>query len=494
MSRNCLSFLFIVIVVTCFFVSAQSALAGTAYTWGWNEYGQLGDGTIADRYTPQAVPGLASVHAIAAGRTHTAVIMDTGRVKTWGWNREGQLGDGTTTERHTPVDVTHSGVYNMRAIYCGYDHTIAITGPGSYMTWGWNRDGQLGDGTTIDRHSPVYVLAWGNPGGGVSAADHTVARYATNSVQVCGDNQKGALGLGDTTDRVLPRNLSGTPIDGTIVAGIAAGGYHTLFVTTGGIVYACGGNSGGQLGDGGTKQSLTPKSIIGGAKQVAAGGMSSYALMIDGTVKSWGSNSGGELGHGDTAIVYSPTEIPGLTGVKEIVAGTYFVFFIMEDGTVKACGWNRYGELGDGTTTNRHSPVTISALNNVEKIAAGTFHSIALFGDAGPAPTPVSPGDPINISINIESIDTISSGYYAYSIVTLPGGAIMTVWNSSISPFKGPIATVSGLPNGYSGTLYNGTVPSMTGAFLFEVALVPCNLPQSRANATYYGSYTLNVQ
>jgi alpha-tubulin suppressor-like RCC1 family protein len=130
--------------------------------WGWNDAGQLGDGTTTDRRTPVDVVGLTrGVAALAVGglhngSNHTCAITNAGAVMCWGANGYGQLGDGTNDERHVPVPVVGLGDRASAAAIGGY-HTCALLKAGTLACWGRNADGQLGDGTTIDRSRPVQV-------------------------------------------------------------------------------------------------------------------------------------------------------------------------------------------------------------------------------------------------------------------------------------------------------------------------------------------------
>ncbi|OQW91168.1 MAG: hypothetical protein BWK79_17595, partial [Beggiatoa sp. IS2] len=130
---------------------------GEVKCWGLNNSGQLGDNSTIDRWIP-VTSWIDYVTAIATGAEHTCALTDSGEVKCWGDNMKGQLGDGTTTERHIPVDVTGLTTVTVMAIATGAEHTCALTDSGGVKCWGANDMGQLGDGTTIERHAPVDVV------------------------------------------------------------------------------------------------------------------------------------------------------------------------------------------------------------------------------------------------------------------------------------------------------------------------------------------------
>jgi len=133
--------------------------AGAVKCWGYNSYGQLGNGGTADIYTPATVAGLASgVSAVSAGAYHTCAVTTAGGVKCWGYNTYAQLGDGTTTDASTPVDVVGLGI-GVNSISAGWEHSCAVSMADGIKCWGRNLSGRLGDGTSLDRFHPVDVIS-----------------------------------------------------------------------------------------------------------------------------------------------------------------------------------------------------------------------------------------------------------------------------------------------------------------------------------------------
>ena len=292
---------------------------GAVKCWGSNLYGQLGDDSTANataRTTPVDVSTLSSgVTAIAAGRYHACALLSTGAVKCWGQNLYGQLGDGSTanaTARTTPVDVStlSSGVI---AIAAGERHTCAVLNTGAVKCWGNNDNGQLGDDSTLQSLTPVSVPSLSSGVTAIAAGErHTCALLSTGAVKCWGYNDNGQLGDGSAAS-VTPRT---TPVDvSTLSSGVTAistGSYHTCALLSTGAAKCWGKNTSGRLGDGSNTASLTPVSVSTlstGVIAIAAGEAHTCAVLNTGAVKCWGYNVSGQLGDGSTTQSFTPVGV-----------------------------------------------------------------------------------------------------------------------------------------------------------------------------------------
>lgn len=177
---------------------------GTLWCWGGNSEGQLGIGTTLDTTTPEQVVALTNAAAgVAIGGDHSCASKTDGTVWCWGWNQRGQLGDGTTTSKSAPAQVV--GLAGATRIAAGRYQNCAVKTDGTSWCWGWNLYGQLGDGTKVDKPAPVQVSSLGNAVADVSPGrEHTCALKTDGTVWCWGRNSDGQIGNGTSVDTVLP--------------------------------------------------------------------------------------------------------------------------------------------------------------------------------------------------------------------------------------------------------------------------------------------------
>ena len=339
---------------------------GAVKCWGSNSNGQLGDGTTTDRLTPTPVIGLSSdVTAITTGRNHTCALLATDAVECWGYNPDGRLGDGSTIDRLTPTPVTGLSS-DVTAITGGTRHTCALLATGAVTCWGDNNVGQLGDNTTNDRHTPTPVTGLPSDVTAITAGtEHTCALLATGAVTCWGNNASGQLGDNTTANQLTP-----TPVTGLSsgVTAISASRFHTCALLTTGALNCWGDNTYGHLGDGTTDDRLTPTAVTGlsgGVTAITAETFHTCALLATGAVECWGYNEYGQLGDNTTANRLTPTAVTGLSsGVTAITAGRWHTCALLATGALTCWGDNTYGHLGDNTTTHRKTPTAVSGLDS----------------------------------------------------------------------------------------------------------------------------------
>ncbi len=298
-----------------FWHNCARTTVGGAWCWGYNGFGELGNGTTVNSSVPVAVTGLASgVTALAVGDDHTCALTTGGGVSCWGRNESGQLGDGTNVKRSLPAAVTGlaSGV---AAITAGYQHSCALTTGGAVLCWGLNVSGQLGDGTTANRSVPVAVTGLASGVAAIAASGDDTCAVTTSGALLCwGYNGIGELGNGTTVNNSVPVTVTGLASG---VAAVAASGWHTCALTTGGGVLCWGYNNQGQLGEGTAVDSSVPVAVTGlasGVAAIATGNSHNCALTTGGGVRCWGSDTNGELGDGHVPQSDVPVTVIGFSG------------------------------------------------------------------------------------------------------------------------------------------------------------------------------------
>ncbi|MFD7263200.1 hypothetical protein [Streptomyces sp. NPDC059874] len=472
----------------------RSAEPGTALSWGSNQFGQLGDGATAGQSTtpvrvcgsPTCLSPFDRVIAVDAGNAHDIALRADGTVWTWGLNNFGQLGSGTTTDSTTPVQVCAVGetapcdsfLTGVTAVAAGGGHSLALRTDGTVVAWGSGGQGELGNGASGEgavSTTPVQVCAVGETApcdsflGGVTAIaaapGHSLALRTDGIVVSWGYNAYGQLGDGTTTQRSTPVQVHSL-FEATA---ISAASTHSLALRADGTVRSWGSNDFGLLGNGtsgaGT-QSSTPVqvcavgetapcgSFLTGVTAISAGDQHNLVARTDGTALSWGGNGNGQLGSGTSGSgTQSTTPVrvcavgqtapcgSFLTDVSAIAAGAQHSLVVRTDGTALSWGANGYGELGNGTRgpNGIGTPARVCApgetapcsrfLDGVGAISAGTNHSLAITRpqadvavDISAVPDSVVSGQNLTYTITVRNHGSTAAEKVVFND-TLPPGA-----------------------------------------------------------------------
>ena len=348
---------------------------GDLYMWGRNYYGQLGVYSNADSKIPIKVNNSSStlpeksVKYIALGYYHSAAITKDGSLYMWGYNRSGQLGDGTTTDRYTPVKIMD----NVASVSLGGSHSAAVTKDGSLYMWGDNGNGRLGDGTTTDRYTPVKIMD--NVASVSLGSSHSAAITKDGSLYMWGYNYYGQLGDGTTTDRYTPVKIMDN------VASVSLGGNHSAAITKDSNLYMWGGNGSGQLGDGTTDNKARPHRVASNVQSVKLGYSHTTVISKDGGLYTWGYNYYGQLGNGTTTDSSNPIKI--MNDAIDCAGGDNHTIVLKKDGTVYTWGDNYHGQLGDDTTTDRTSPVAIQIYDHTNVLKSTKKSSESVSASSG---------------------------------------------------------------------------------------------------------------
>lgn len=289
-----------------FLTTCGLAFGGDAFCWGDNEYGSLGSGDSPPRSAvPVAVASEVNFNSITVGGLHACGLGSEGEAYCWGFNGFGQLGDGTTTDRSTPVRVAVDATF--RSISAGYIHTCGITTAGQVLCWGLNEFGQLGDGSTVDRSIPGAVGGQRQFTEVSSGGLHTCALTEAGEAFCWGFNDFGQLGNGTTQEVLQPLSVGEMRF-----ASLSAGGLHTCGVSTEGAGYCWGYNGSGALGDDTLQDSAFPVLVEGGYSfGLIRSGLhhTCGAVVQEGRVVCWGYNRFGQLGDGSRLNRPEPVDV-----------------------------------------------------------------------------------------------------------------------------------------------------------------------------------------
>lgn len=353
---------------------------GTVSAWGRDHRGQLGLGTTAARrLDPLPSPAFGDATEAAIGLEHSLVLRGDGTLLASGENDLGQLGDGTEAPSSSPVEPALPAGAAATAVAAGESHSLALLGDGRVFAWGENEFGQLGDGSEETRLAPVQVdlSGFGSPPVDVFAANwSSYALLEDGSFLGWGRNSGGQLGDGSEAQQLTPvaANLSGF---GSGVESAAVGDDNVLALLHDGELVGWGANFTGQIGDGTEIDRPAPVAVDVSAfgspvTEVSLGRDHSLALLEDGRVLAWGGNLDSQLGSEEAGDRLAPGLVAGIDEVEEIVA-TYATSTVRRaDGTVWGWGHANVGQLGvgEGQPTETATPLRTD-LTRADALAEG---------------------------------------------------------------------------------------------------------------------------
>ncbi|WP_018587428.1 Ig-like domain repeat protein [Salinispora arenicola] len=414
--------------------------------------------------------------------TPSGVASDT--ILAWGANNVGQLGDGSTIARNTPVAVSLPPDTTVTAVAGGDSHSLALTSAGAVLAWGENNFGQLGTGNNLNSSVPITVALPPDTTVVAIAADHghSLALTSAGAVLAWGANNVGQLGNGNTFNSNTPVTVNLPP--GTTVATIAAGTNHSLAITSTGAALAWGGNGNGQLGNNSTATSLEPIAVTlppsTTITAIAAGSSYSLAITSTGTALAWGGNSNGQLGTGNNADSLIPIAValpPGTT-ITSIAAGFTHSLAVTSTGTALAWGGNSRGQLGIGTTTNSDTPVIVNLPpdTTITTNDGGFFHSLGSTSTGAALAWGNNFSGQLGTGNNTNSLDPIA--------VALPSGTKIT----TIAAGGGHSLALVAPP---TSTTLQVTPPNPTvGQDVTLTAAVTCNVDTPTGTITFRSNST----
>ena len=353
--------------------------------------------------------------AVSAGFNHALALLGDGTIWSWGYNAQGQLGLGHTMDMSRPQKIGKSD--NFVAVSAGLYHSLALASDGTLYAWGHNGQGQLGIGTATNANALTPQ------GMSVSVIENPTVI--------------------DPDPSTVPTPTEGVTeleLDGGIVA-ISAGYYHSMVLTDQGSVYTWGDNSygGTGLGAGAGYQARPQKAALPEAAKAIAGGYSSSAVIgVSGTVYTTGYNGYGDLGLGNLTNrnTFQAVTLPG--PAAQISNDGYHMIALLENGDVYTWGKNDMGEVGNGASAHVSNPYNVAVPldpgDHIVSVNAGYEHTSVLTaagklycwgnqlnGRLGNGVTTGYQRSPIYIRDGVGSIT--DGGGYQYQMVILEDGS-----------------------------------------------------------------------
>ena len=382
--------------------------------------------------------------------TPVTVTVGTPQLLAWGYNGDGQLGNGTFINRSNAVSIANLVI----SAAAGNTHSLYLKSDGTLWATGYNYYGQLGNGTTVTRSNAVSVAS--NVVSVIAGADHTLFLKNDGTLWAMGWNGDGELGDGTHTQRNSPVSVASN------VVAMAGGAWHSLYLKNDGILWAMGQNNSGQLGDGTTVSRSNAVAVASNVVAIAAGADHCLYLKDNGTLWTMGSNQYGQLGDG--TMINRSNAVSVASNVVAMAGGNTHSLYVKNDGTLWAMGRNNFGQLGAGGTSSRSNAVMIASA--VAAVTAGNEHSLFLKNDGtlwamgwnyygqlgdGTTATKYSP-----VSVPGMALANIISGNYAYHTlaVGLPLPPSITSQPTNLHAYFGSNVTFSVMGTGVDPLAY----------------------------------------
>jgi hypothetical protein len=446
------------------FAASAQATGGSVMGWGYNSYGEVGDGSSgAEVETPVFVSGQSEATQVSGGAYHALALQANGGVSAWGYNYDGQLGNGTRT--NSPVPTPVPGLSNVVQVAGGYYASYALLANGTVMAWGENEEGELGQGNVTGPElcegdpcstKPIPVPGLTNVIAIDAGEEYALALLSNGTVMFWGYDYYGESGNGIGIQTETPSGCycvdHPVPVPGISNAvAISAGWYLGSALLADGTVKDWGYNYYGEVGNGTLNKTEPPAcycsgpvtvSGITGAKATASGGYHGLALTGTGGASAWGYNYEGELGNGTNSTtgcecIPLPGSVVGLASTQAISAGSYQSLALLKDGSVMGWGENEYGQLGDGTEEDRYAPVPVLTVGGVSSVDSSDYNGYAV----------VSPSQTLKVALAGSGSGTVGTNGILCPGVTCEGtfsqGKVATLRaepsaGSAFAGFSGP--------------------------------------------------------
>jgi alpha-tubulin suppressor-like RCC1 family protein len=363
-------------------VVRQDYAAGEAWSWGCDADGQLGDNSIVIKSSPvSVVGGYTDWCQTSAGAQSSSGVRTNGTAWGWGCNGQGRLGDNSIVNKSSPVSVV-GGFTDWCQTSTGY-HSLGVRQNGTAWAWGLGTCGRLGDNSTVSKSSPVSVVGGFTDWCQVSAGfDQSVAIRQNGTAWAWGSGLCGRLGDNSIVNKSSPVSVVGGFTDWCQVS--AGSSLHILGVRENGTAWGWGDGSSGRIGDNTVTNKSSPVSVVGGFTdwcQVSASSAHSLGVRQNGTAWAWGAGNCGGLGDNTVTNKSSPVSVVGgFTDWCQVsVGGQFFSVGIRLNGTAWAWGNNNRGTLGNDTAVNTSSPISVvGGFTDWCQVSAGLSFSLGI--------------------------------------------------------------------------------------------------------------------